>query len=562
MALTLKNFAKELPKDLVQLAEKNEVRECDETEKGNFIAYVDEGKETFDVSVTILPDGEIGKSACDCKNGAAYCRHKAALLLHIAKDQKTKSPVVRKKKPGKVETILGTVDFNDLKYWLKVLIEKNKEIEFSFINHFSPKPQRYVIEDVTKLIKDAIKATGAGKKSIDNSQLKKVAELLAGVLQPIVEYYHLNIADEQAFLCFHTLVQECLQFQAETLDSSKRMSKYITDILLKSEAAVNDLQNEDTWFKATGFFVETAAYNSYGVKMYYLKHLKNILAVSNFKKREKIIAMLAGHFSKSDKARSYNESPYARLIFDIIENAGLFPKYYKILKPIFYENEYNQKLIRLLIKINRLELAAKYCDQQIRGNYQGQYDVPYLKLLREIYTMQNDEAKIAMVLTKLLPITFDFDDYLYVIARIDPDEQKQFRGSMMSRARNERLHSGGAQMKFSFTLLNHEKNYRKMIDYIDDAASYDVILKYFEPMFSAGKERLLNVIIQKKDGGISLSAGAENPEYANFPQLFELLKKHYTADYLRSTFVQLEKNHYYRPNRLCIYITHELNKLQ
>src|SRR5215211_4611498 len=103
MELTLTNYEKVLPKELLQLAKKNTVRECDETAKGHFVAYVDEDDESFDVSLTVS-DNKITEHTCECKAGAgsSFCRHKAALLMHIAGRKKIKS-AVKAKKISKVE---------------------------------------------------------------------------------------------------------------------------------------------------------------------------------------------------------------------------------------------------------------------------------------------------------------------------------------------------------------------------------------------------------------------------------------------------------------------------
>jgi hypothetical protein len=53
MTLTLKNHLATLPADLLQQAKKNTVCECDETEKGHFVAYADDGSDNFDVKKRI-----------------------------------------------------------------------------------------------------------------------------------------------------------------------------------------------------------------------------------------------------------------------------------------------------------------------------------------------------------------------------------------------------------------------------------------------------------------------------------------------------------------------------
>ena len=60
--VSVKNFSSVLPKDLLKLAEKNKVRECDETEKGHFVAYVDEGTDSYDVSLVIEGKGVVESS--------------------------------------------------------------------------------------------------------------------------------------------------------------------------------------------------------------------------------------------------------------------------------------------------------------------------------------------------------------------------------------------------------------------------------------------------------------------------------------------------------------------
>jgi predicted DNA-binding protein with PD1-like motif len=57
MELSLKNFPMQLPKEAQKQAAKITVRKCDETGEGQFVAYVDEGTETFDVSLNLSDKG-------------------------------------------------------------------------------------------------------------------------------------------------------------------------------------------------------------------------------------------------------------------------------------------------------------------------------------------------------------------------------------------------------------------------------------------------------------------------------------------------------------------------
>ncbi|WP_259066549.1 SWIM zinc finger family protein [Mucilaginibacter sp. X4EP1] len=556
MTLTLKNYTKALTKEQLQAAEKSKVRECDETEKGIFVAYVDEGSDSFDVSITLLPNGELANSSCDCPNSHALCRHKVALLLHVAKDKKVAGVPKIGKKGNTTETLLEQVEFTALKAWVNNLIQKNKDVELSFVSYFSAKKQYYAPNEVIKLINDALKAAGCSRKKADASQVKKLVELWGEVLQPVVQYYQLNVTDEKAFESFHTLVEQCLSLLPAI--SGVKILRYVEDVLKQSEIALNDLQQEESWLLAADHFMRYIPFPNGGRRIHYVLHLKNIIDAADEHKREQLISRLLEQFKKLSSEESMYGAMYAKMIFGLVKSYSPSLENYKIFKPLRYENEFNAELIGLLIENNELDLAKKYCKAQIAGNYQEQYNVSYLRFLKKIYTIENDEGNLAITLKGLFPWTFDFDAYLFITDRMEAEEKKKWRTWALSRARNAiRGYNYGALL-FGFELMDHEKNYKKMIDYVDSYTTYAIILKYFEPMAAAGETKLLEAIIRKSDFGWHLYTDKVDNDSC-FQELFNLFEKQYSADYLRMTIRQLEKNkYYYRPNRFIIYLRERL----
>ncbi|TFF36867.1 hypothetical protein [Mucilaginibacter psychrotolerans] len=559
MALTFKNYTKELPKELLQLAEKNTVRECDETEAGQFVAYVDEGNNSFDVSITMLPGNEIGKSDCDCGTKIAYCRHKIALLNHIVKDRKPKSALKLKKKESATETLMNGVEFAMLKEWVTGIIRKNKDIELAFVQYFSAKNKEYEPEDVVKLVSNAVKAAGCNKKNVDASQVKKLVELWAEVLKPIVDHYYLGVMDENAFKNLHTMLQCCYQFQFGINTTSVRITKYLEAILKDSETPINNLQNDEAWYRATGFFINNLFEGKNEVRMYYLLHLQAIINAAGTEKRGKLIAALAGQYKKVKPDALLNGDHYTKVIFGLVNDNNLFPVYYDMFKPIHFENGFNEKLIALLIENNHTELAEKYCNQQIKANYRDEYNVAYFKLLKQIYTASTDEANLANVLTQLFPYDFNFDDYLFILARLQPDEQKKWRTKVLTKARNTSHGPDTRALEFCFKLMEHEGNYKKMIDYIESKTPYRLILQYFEPMVAADKAKLLNALVRKSDDSWFYSEMRQKEAEDFVPQLFELAKKYFSTDYLMLLIKEQEKNRYSNKlNNLLAYVKKQL----
>jgi len=559
MEFTLKNYATTLSKDLILLAQKNKVRECDETEKGRFVAYVDEGSESFDVSLELATGGKISAHACDCGAKISFCRHKVALLMEIAAGKKEKVTIKSKKKENKAEALLDDASPDQLKEWVKGLIEKNKDIELSFIHHFSPREQLSPA-DIIKVTNNAIKAVIGSKKAIDQTQLKKLVDLWTEVHASVITHYRENPMDEKAFLNFHTVLESCLNFRAKIASASNRIPKFIEGVLERSQECIGDLLNEDAWEKAVGYFIDKVPDGVNAVRLHYLVHLKNIIGTSSETRKIKIIGWLAIQFGLTDPERLYDGSAYTKFIFAITNEQGLFPQYYQLFKPIRFDNDYNLQLIGLLIENKYLELAKAYCDQQIRYNYQEEYNIPYLQSLKEIFLIENDRESLGKVKADLFPHTYEFDDYLFIMSTLSEEEGKKWRTKMLSRARNASRRRSRPAMEFCFKLADHEQNYRKMLEYIESYTPYSMILRYFESMIRGDKNKFLEVLMRKSDDDWFVSYASAEDDRRSFPELFAMAEKYYTPGFLLIVIQQAEKQNrlYYRPNLFVTYMKQQL----
>jgi hypothetical protein len=561
MELSLKNYKTILPAELLKKAEKNKIRECDETEKGHFVAYVDENDESFDVSLVILPDKNISVHSCDCKSNG-FCRHKTALLIHIVRGSKTKQGIKAKSTVSETEALLEAAEVNELKEWVSSLLIKNKDIELAFTHYFSAKKHQHNPEEVAQLTNKAIKAVVKNKKSIDPTQLKKIVELWSDIHLPVVQNYQANVADEKSFLCFHAILECCSSFQQKINTSSNRVYKYIEGLLQQSTECLSNLYDEAAWAIATGYFIKfIASDDDANIRMHYLLHLKNITGISSAERKVKMTRSLAAQYQNSFAEQNHNGTQYTKIIFGLVQELGLFADYYSKFKPIRFDNEFNKTLIHALIENNNTELAKKYCQLQIQNNFRDEYNVPYLELLKEIYTIEKDEGNLVKVLIELFPHTFNFDDFIYIYKWTqDEEERKKWRTKILTKARHSSHCYNKATTEFCFKLTDYEKNYKKMIDYIDSYTPYRIILTYFEQMILTDKARLLKALIDKSE---NYSWGSEYNDYHKdeecFPELFDITLKHYSADYLKKVINQTENNRFsFRLNRFLAYIREKL----
>ena len=78
------------------LNKKLKVRELDEESNGVFVAFVDEGKDSYDVHISIDDKNELLKQECDCENKKP-CLHQVFLVEFISnKNQNSKGAEKRK----------------------------------------------------------------------------------------------------------------------------------------------------------------------------------------------------------------------------------------------------------------------------------------------------------------------------------------------------------------------------------------------------------------------------------------------------------------------------------
>lgn len=400
----------------------------------------------------------------------------------------------------------------------------------------------------------------SNKKTIDLTQLKRLVELWSEMLAPIVEQYRANITNEKSFLNFHVMLETCVAFQIKVDSGSNRILKFIDETLQKSVEPVSNLLVEEAWDKAISYFINHVI-DGKNVRMHYSAHLKNIVSVSSEERKKIIIDWLAKQFEKSQPDTLVNGTPYCKFIFEITAENNLFSKYSRLFKPIRFDNEYNQKLIRLLIENNNLDLAKKYCAEQIQYNFRDEYNILYLKFLKEILLIQKDEEALVKVLTALFPFTFDFADYLFISERLPDEERKKWRTKMLMKSRTISYSYKKDATEFCFKLADAEKSYRKMIDYIDSYTPYGIILQYFESMAITDKDRLLSTLLSKSDD-YEWTMNYENKEKDTvyFPELFELFEKHYRTDYLKMVIANAEKNRWhFRLNNLFVYIKQQLS---
>jgi hypothetical protein len=110
------------------------VRELEEESANNFIAFVDDKNESYDVKISIDKLKNLIKHQCDCKSKQAICEHKLAVYLSIRKKQvpEKKYKLVKKEIP---DFSIEDKDEEQLKQLAKELLKSDFILSISITDY-------------------------------------------------------------------------------------------------------------------------------------------------------------------------------------------------------------------------------------------------------------------------------------------------------------------------------------------------------------------------------------------------------------------------------------------
>ncbi len=558
--ITLTNYSSLFSADLQKKAKSTKVRECDEVDKNCFVAYVDDGTETFDVTIKIGKGKVVEKHECDCGATAPFCKHKLALLQHIDADPKPEKKVRKVAKLSPTALLLESADSEKLKLWVLELIKKNKDIEMSFLHHFSEEKKKYTPEEIREISLEAVKAVVGRRKNIEAGEVKKIVDVWTTIHKPIIDDYISDVSDKNEFLNFDAIINIVFTQQIFYVVSSNKYFKYIEMLLLKIIEPINNVVYEPSWELAVGHFNKKIFTGDREIKKLYLIFLTNLLTISSDERKHKLSFAMLEQFKIYVSGEKYQLVEYNLTMLSIAESNDLFSQYHACFKPIYYQNEYNIKLINVLIEHGYYELAEQFCKQQINNNSNSKYDFSYYILLKKIYVATKDNKKLAYVISVMFNQTYDFNEYNFILEHIEGEENKN---KWMKSVRHNALMDAKAYnkkaMNFYFELLNSENNSKKMLDTLTSFRTYELILKFFEPMYQANKKSFLEAIIMK-NYSYSFSGGKYRGEKEEtLEELLQKVIKFYSLEYITTLFEYSNKTSIYGYEN--VFLTYSLDRL-
>lgn len=472
MKLSLRNFTKILSPDLIKRAEQNTVRECDEISRGHFQAYVDERNDTYDTSLVFDNKGEITAHDCDCEGTSAFCRHRTALLLFIAKGG-------------------------------KVIVELNNSAAKNTKAAFSAEPTTrkmdYKPEEIQLITLVAVKEVVKTKRSLIIEEVKAIVDRWTILHDPIIEDYSMQPTDEAAFFRLHAVLETCEQERQRLITTSVRFVSYQQKVFSSLLPYLNHIKDEEYWDQAVGYFIGQILGPNNEVRLHYVSFLYQLIQLSSTERKTRLSTALIDQYETVYLSKEFDkERKYTIVMLNIVVEGGIFDEYGCLFQTLSSQYDYNILLIKSLIAHNNLDWA-EYCVLNVIDAEYGYYSFEdYLGMLKEIYTLKKDTKRLSTIMKHTVRHTFDFKAYLNVRKNMDDQERLEWREYMFARSRAS-VYSSLNAADFSFRLLGHEKKYSQMIDQLDHAATYDIIDEYVHKLASTDSMRLFKQLIARTE---------------------------------------------------------------
>lgn len=496
--MILTNFLKENQSKL-KLTKKLIVRDLDETEKNVFVAYVDEGKNSFDVQLILDSKNSIKKTQCDCENNNP-CIHIIALVNFISGNNTQKITLKKevKRKLTVTDQILETITNDDLRVWISEILNKNKEVAFLFKNNFSKTTPILDKESVQKIILDCLFSVIGKRRTIESNEVKKIVDALNISLKPVLTESLTTQINKEKYELIKIIIVELEAINYDYYISSIKITRYIETIygdLIKSLFNIKDFE---IWKNCIEFYFELLfdeKTNDNDIQL--CKQIYDNATINDLYKSTiaKFLEQRIDDIYKKTQQNFFNISfSLEKFLLKIIVENNLFDKHFDIFRPRRFQNEYNLFLIQKLVEIDKMELVEKFCNEQIIGNSNQHYDIPYVNILLDVYRKNNDEDKLAKLLSIYGKYSFNIENYIFIKNKLQIEDFKKYRQAVLTNSKNSYQNGNEKAFDFYFEVKKIDGNVSGLLDMLENCRNLNFVNKYKEIAVKLDEVKFVKIV--------------------------------------------------------------------
>lgn len=548
----LKSFPTSVLKDAKSF--QNKIREFEETEKGNFIAFVDDDIESYDVNIILTSNADsVEKASCDCNDKSAFCVHKVALFIFMKNGSTNKASEsttlkkMRKKKLSPLEELLDNIENAPLRSWLMVELNGNKELAFKFKTHFSKDANALSAEQFKLYGADTLKAILKTKKYIDNIHIKPILDIWNKYLESHIETI-IHLIPSKEFFPYYL---EIKSFHEEIYNRLKTNSTRVQTNFIKTSdriyAYVTSLPESD--------------------QLTFFQNLLDVLAAKNLSKLDASICLtkIGPGISKENFILCFHkllangfslgamEEKYLTALITVVVEIGVLNELKSKFKVLSYYHDYNICLLKGLISIKEYDEVIESCKNIITRNSEEKYDLAYLNILVDVYTILGDRRNLIMAKKMIFELYPDFNNYTAVYDQLESSSEKSaFQKFALTKQVRPQTKDYLPVLNLKFGIWNDAEDFEKILDKLDTPAAYTLAKPFLEKLYLFDKylllEKFFNHIIvnwyfsDAEDDEVSLAAFIIN--HYTLKEIINFESKQLYMNFAAKEFIKKVKERY------------------
>ena len=536
--MTIKETLKKAPANITKAASslQNNVRECEEIARGQFSAFVDDGKESYDVGIQLDESGlKLNHYSCDCSDKNTLCAHVVAVLTFMNRGEKsaatsTTLKKIRKKKLSPTEELLDTIDNIQLRTWILEELNVNKELNFKFFNHFSGSTAQITAEEIDKQGAACILAIIGKKKYIEPVQLKSLFEVWQKYLDVQMPAILNEIGNEQGMLMVNAIFNFYELVDKKLSKSSSRVATQFNKFLEKLSAYLQTCEQQ----KITQFFEQfTHRLKQDGKTL-------NIVIALIYKTAPALSGEVLGSLIKlylnKVSEHELNEAELLPLLQFIIKHE-LFANLHTYLPYTLFFNDYNFAFLHQLQLIGETDKVIKLCEKSIKGNYHEVYSIPYYKILVNVYQLRSMPEEALVYRKKIFVYSPSYQLYQEIYNDLPTNAQKEsFRKEALSRSLRRDTADYVKVLDLKFGLWAETEDWGKILDKLVDYASLDKAAPHLKYLYLFDDALLLKKLV------VDIHSSFSYPN--NYEDILEFLKRFITKHYTKEQVSNMDKRNF------------------
>lgn len=472
----------------------SKVREFEEMETGHYVAFVDDGLDSWDIKLVVdTKTLGVKEFSCDCKSRDKYCAHKLAILQKITKGELgKKSRVVKKivkKKLTEAEKLIFEIDDDEkLITWLTEKLNADSILLLSFKNDFNFHIKEITSAFILEKYKESKKAVIGRRKSAVLNEIPKVLDLMKPHLSEVLKYVFRDPENEQAVILLETVIDT---MQNIYYLSEKSTSRAVTFFRKLVENCISELpQNSEVLSPFISKLIKSEAHNLivFDIVAQILEPTAHLLS------KDELAKLIIDALTKVGKG-FVADSKLIRYV-DLAHKYGIFTECSVVFEPMLYRNKYNFSVLDKHLELGNTKYIIETCEYIIQ-RYTPKYQKEYYEYMVKAGDKENNSALKWYLRFKKLSAFPEFEDFVILYNSTSNKDQEYEINEYAKEvvvSRNYARYLDFLGIKFYY--WHETKNYDKILGKITDDKTVKCALVYQESLWEHNACDYISAVIK------------------------------------------------------------------